>query len=66
VFSEYADFLYKCTDFYKPDDGYGILWNDPDIGIEWPQMDYLLSDGDRALSRLSDCDHLPSYQLIDR
>ncbi len=66
VLSESADFLYKCTDFYAPGDEYGIIWNDRDIGIEWPQLDYLLSDSDSALPRLSDSDHLPAYRPIDR
>lgn len=35
VLSESADFLYKTTDFYAPEHGRSILWNDPDIGIEW-------------------------------
>lgn len=66
VISEYADFFYKCTDFYAPGDEYGILWNDPDLGIKWPQMNYLLSESDRALPRLSDCDHLPPYRPLDQ
>ena len=36
VLSDYAEFTYKCTDFYHPNDEAGIIWNDPDIGIEWP------------------------------
>lgn len=36
VLSDEAEFTYKCTDFYDPEDEGGILWNDPDIGIEWP------------------------------
>ena len=36
VLSDYAEFAYKCTDFYHPDDEGGLLWNDPEIGIEWP------------------------------
>ena len=36
VVSEYAEFAYKCTDFYHPNDEGGIIWNDPDIGINWP------------------------------
>ena len=39
VLSDEAEFVYKCTDFYKGDDEGGILWNDPDIGIEWPIED---------------------------
>ncbi len=36
VLSDYAEFAYKCTDFYHPNDEGGIIWNDPDIGIAWP------------------------------
>ena len=34
--TDIVDFMYKCTDFYYPDDEGGIIWNDPDVGIEWP------------------------------
>lgn len=60
--SERADFLYKCTELYAPGDEYGIAWDDPDIAIEWPQLDYLLSDRDLANPLLSESDHLPEYQ----
>lgn len=36
VLSDYAEFAYKCTDFYHPNDEGGIIWNDPEIGIKWP------------------------------
>ena len=36
VLSDEAEFTYKCTDFYHPEDEGGIIWNDPDIGIKWP------------------------------
>lgn len=36
VLSDYAEFCYKCTDFYHPEDEGGIAWNDSEIGIEWP------------------------------
>ncbi|WP_019451253.1 dTDP-4-dehydrorhamnose 3,5-epimerase [Cupriavidus sp. BIS7] len=39
VLSETADFLYKTTDYYAPQFERTIAWNDPEIGIEWPQMD---------------------------
>ena len=36
VLSERAEFCYKCTDFYHPEDEGGLAWNDPSIGIVWP------------------------------
>lgn len=50
VLSDYAEFAYKCTDFYHPNDEGGLLYNDPDIGIEWPFEDGVeltLSDKDQ-------------------
>lgn len=50
VLSDYAEFAYKCTDFYHPNDEGGIMWNDPNIGIEWPVhkgMEVVLSDRDQ-------------------
>ena len=38
VLSDIAEFCYKCTDFYHPADEGGMAWNDPAIGIEWPQV----------------------------
>ncbi len=38
VLSDKAEFCYKCTDFYHPGDEGGIAWNDPTIGIEWPEL----------------------------
>lgn len=54
VLSSTADFEYKCTDYYDPSDEGGIIWNDPDIGIEWPIDNPTLSDKDRTLPRLKD------------
>ena len=38
VLSDVAEFCYKCDDFYHPNDESGIAWNDPEIGIEWPEL----------------------------
>lgn len=49
VLSEYAEFCYKCTDFYHPGDEGGIMYNDPGIGVEWPipeGMELILSERD--------------------
>ena len=53
VTSESADFLYKCTDFYDPEDEAGILWNDPEIGVAWPMAEGSLSKKDAVLPRLA-------------
>ena len=56
VLSDVAEFCYKVTDFYHPGDEGGLAWNDPEIGIEWSQLqgayagsasaeDYCLTDG---------------------
>ena len=50
VLSDSAEFAYKCTDFYHPDDEGGLAYNDPDIGVEWPipeGMELILSDKDQ-------------------
>lgn len=39
VMSETAEFVYKCTNYYDPTSEHSILWNDPDIGIEWPLVE---------------------------
>ena len=38
VLSDTAEFCYKCDDFYHPNDEGGLAWNDPEIGIEWPEV----------------------------
>ena len=54
VLSDYAEFCYKVTDFYHPNDEGGILWNDKDLGVEWPmpegmtEKDLILSDKDKV------------------
>lgn len=56
VLSETAVFAYKCDDFYHPEDEGGIMWNDPDINIEWPYKgELLLSEKDKVHPLLKDC-----------
>ena len=52
--SERALFLYKCTDYYTPSADRTLLWNDPDVGVEWPVSDPILSDKDGEGRRLAD------------
>lgn len=47
VLSDIADFQYKCTDYYIPEDEGGLLWNDPQINIPWPIEQPLLSAKDQ-------------------
>jgi len=63
VVSEEADVIYKCTDLYSPGDEYGIAWNAPDLAIDWPIMNPLLSDKDTRYLPLRDTpeEQLPVY-----
>ena len=52
VLSEIADFFYKCTDYYDPEDEAGISWNDPDLGVDWQVVHPIVSPKDQALPSL--------------
>lgn len=57
VLSDEAEFAYKCTDFYHPGDEGGILWSDPEIGIDWPieeGMELNISEKDQKWSGIRD------------
>ena len=60
VMSDYAEFCYKVTDFYHPNDEGGLMWNDPDIGVYWPfdndltPDDVILSDKDKVNQSFKD------------
>ena len=57
VLSEYAEFAYKCTDFYNPNDEGGLLWSDSEIGIQWPVsdgMELTISAKDQAWKGIAD------------
>jgi dTDP-4-dehydrorhamnose 3,5-epimerase len=60
VISETADVIYKCGDFYSPEDEYGVLWSDPSIGIDWPVEEPFLSAKDSNSPKLKD---IPKDQL---
>ena len=57
VLSDTAEFVYKCSDFYHPGDEGGIIYNDPEIGVEWPieaGMELIFSNRDTKWGGLSD------------
>lgn len=57
VLSDYAEFTYKCTDFYHPEDEGGLMWNDPRINIRWPipdGMKLIFSEKDTAYAPFSE------------
>lgn len=61
VLSDYAEFCYKCTDFYHPGDEGGIIYNDPAIGIEWPipeGMELIFSERDTKWGGLDSVERL--------
>jgi dTDP-4-dehydrorhamnose 3,5-epimerase len=58
--SDVADLSYKCTDVYRPELDRAILWNDPEMAIDWPVPNPILSPRDAAAPRLRDA-VLPAY-----
>jgi dTDP-4-dehydrorhamnose 3,5-epimerase len=50
------EILYKCTEYYYPDDEAGVLWNDPELDIQWPVIDPLITPRDAAYPKLKDID----------
>ncbi len=60
VMSETALFSYKCTEFYHPECDGGFRWDDPEIGIDWPVTEPILSEKDGKLPFLRD---VPSGRL---
>ncbi|MCA3749546.1 MAG: dTDP-4-dehydrorhamnose 3,5-epimerase [Rubrobacter sp.] len=63
VLSEAALFFYKCTEYYAPECERTVLWSDPEIGIDWPVGEPVLSEKDRAAPALREMPpgHLPRY-----
>lgn len=64
VISDTADVIYGCTALYDPGDEGGILWCDPDVGIDWPVSEPILSPKDSQLPCLADLfrERLPRYE----
>jgi dTDP-4-dehydrorhamnose 3,5-epimerase len=60
VLSDEADVVYKCSSYYDPATEAGIAFDDPDVGIEWPEIELTVSDRDRTAPRLAQiADGLP-------
>ncbi len=56
VLSQEADLLYAVSEEYSPEHERGIIWNDPEIGIPWPDREPILSERDRALPSLKEAE----------
>jgi len=59
VVSESADFHYKCTDYYSPEDERTLLWNDPELAIDWPMpvgVDPIISPRDLNAPTFKNCE----------
>ena len=69
VLSDEAEFCYKVTDFYHPNDEGGLMWNDPEIGVEWPmpegmtEKDLILSDKDKVHPSFSEYVKNQKYEV---
>jgi len=64
--SKTAVFSYKCTDFYNPASENGIIWNDPDLNIDWPTKKPILSIKDSSYARLKDLvsENMPHFEVL--
>lgn len=58
VLSDVADFQYKCSNYYNKESEGGLLYNDPAINIDWPKIDFILSDKDKLWPSLSEIKNL--------
>ena len=54
VLSESVEFLYKCSNYYSPENERGIMWNDPDLAIEWPIENPIISEKDNVYPRFNE------------
>ena len=64
VMSETAEIAYKCSEIYHPQDEQGIRWNDPEIAINWPSQNPILSENDKALPMMADSDFKTSQTAV--
>jgi dTDP-4-dehydrorhamnose 3,5-epimerase len=61
VLSETADFVYKCDEYYSPQDEIAVRWDDPALGIDWRISDPILGPRDAAAPLLSELSRLPKF-----
>ena len=67
VVSEVADVIYKCSAYYDEELERGFIWDDPDVGIRWPDVDVEVSERDASAPRLREiADELPFRYPADR
>ena len=59
--SDKADILYKCTDYFDPDDEGGLLWCDSDLGIDWPIDHPIIHNRDSGFPVLKEIPNLPNF-----
>ena len=65
VLSEEADVVYKCSSYYAPDYERGFAYDDPDVGIEWPELELIVSERDAGAPRLAQIeDQLPFQYTV--
>lgn len=64
VLSDYGEVQYKCTSIYNPNGESGVQWNDPDIGVEWPVSDPIVSDRDSNAQTLEQWLATPESDLF--
>lgn len=63
VLSDVADVIYKCSDYYTPGDEYGVIFKDPDIGIDWRIKSPIVSEKDGKYSCLKDISSLHLFNI---
>lgn len=69
VISEWAEVIYKATDYYTPEWERGMFWNDPEIGIEWPLVDGnppILSKKDAVAPKLAEAEVFPAGWSVEK
>ena len=60
--ADYCEVQYKQTEYYRPETEGGIAWNDPDIGIQWPYADPILSERDRRQMSFKEYRSNPAFK----